>query len=161
MTAIRTATTADLVGIMRVERATFPEDAWSEQTMRAELESAHGRYLIVESARGVDGYAGLRVIPGSKDADIQTIAVDEPARGRGLGRTMLRELMDEARRRGAHRLFLEVRADNPAAQALYTSEGFTRLRRRRGYYQPSGVDAIVMLADLTAPSGPEPTGQNR
>jgi ribosomal protein S18 acetylase RimI-like enzyme len=40
--------------------------------------------------------------------------------------------------------FLEVRADNDAAVALYESEGFEAIDRRVGYYQPDGVDAIVM-----------------
>ena len=41
-------------------------------------------------------------------------------------------------------VFLEVRADNPAAQSLYERAGFSVITRRRGYYQPSGTDALVM-----------------
>jgi ribosomal-protein-alanine N-acetyltransferase len=41
-----------------------------------------------------------------------------------------------------------VRADNPVAQALYASEGFIELGRRPRYYQPDGVDALVMRLDL-------------
>ena len=49
-----------------------------------------------------------------------------------------------------HDVFLEVRADNPVAQALYASEGFAEVGRRPRYYQPDDVDAIVMQLDLRA-----------
>jgi [ribosomal protein S18]-alanine N-acetyltransferase len=41
-------------------------------------------------------------------------------------------------------VLLEVRADNEPAQRLYRRRGFTEIGRRRGYYQPSGADAVVM-----------------
>ena len=56
----------------------------------------------------------------------------------------MQHLIAEARDRGATELFLEVRADNPNAQALYESLGFEQLAIRPNYYQPDGVDAIVM-----------------
>ena len=45
-------------------------------------------------------------------------------------------------------MFLEVRADNPRAHGLYLRRGFAEIGVRRGYYQPSGMDAIVMRKDL-------------
>jgi ribosomal-protein-alanine N-acetyltransferase len=41
-------------------------------------------------------------------------------------------------------VLLEVRADNELAQGLYRRRGFAEIGRRRGYYQPSGTDAVVM-----------------
>ena len=70
------------------------------------------------------------------------------ARGTGLGRRLLAELVDRARAAGAERLVLEVRADNVAARGLYDSAGFGLLQTRRGYY-PGGVDALVLALDLT------------
>ena len=92
--------------------------------------------------------AGLRAVRGAQDADVQTITIAESARGRGRGRTLLRALLAEAGNRGVHDLFLEVRADNPVAQALYVSEGFHEIGRRPRYYQPDDVDAVVMKLDL-------------
>jgi len=148
VTALRTATASDLEAIMALEHASFPTDAWSERTMRDELASPHGRYLVLESDGAVVGYAGLRAVAGSRDGDVQTIAVAAASRGRGWGRMLLAELIAEARRRGVRDLFLEVRADNPVAQSLYASEGFREVGRRPRYYQPDDVDAIVMQADL-------------
>lgn len=150
---MRAATIADLDAIMALERASFPTDAWSETLMRAELVSPHGRYFALEEDGSLVGYAGLRAPAGSKDADVQTIAVAAEARGRGHGRTLLRTLLTEAAARRAAEVFLEVRADNPAAHALYVSEGFTEIGRRSRYYQPDDVDAIVMRLDLRGRSG--------
>ena len=144
----RPATLDDLDAIMALERASFPTDAWSDAMMREELASRHSFYVVVEEAGRLVGYAGLRVARGASDADIQTIAVVDRARRRGLGRTLMLALLNEARAREAREVFLEVRADNPVAQALYASEGFAELGRRPRYYQPDGVDAVVMRLDL-------------
>ena len=148
--SLRTAGPADLAAIMRIERSSFPSDAWSEAAMAAELASPYGHYLVLEVGAVVVGYAGLRAVPGSADADIQTIALDAAYRGRGRGRALLTELLAEAERRGAREVFLEVRADNPVAAGLYLAEGFVEIGRRPRYYQPDDVDAIVMKVDLRA-----------
>lgn len=145
---LRTALPADLDAIMALERASFPTDAWSAAMMREELVSPHGWYVVDEEAGRLVGYAGLRAVKSAKDADVQTIAIAEAARGRGRGRTLLRALLDEAARRGVAEVFLEVRADNPVAQALYASEGFLEIGRKPRYYQPDDVDAVVMKLDV-------------
>ncbi|OCG74622.1 ribosomal protein S18-alanine N-acetyltransferase [Microbacterium sediminis] len=148
--AIRPATIDDLAAIMAIERASFPTDAWSEAMMAEELRSPYGAYVVVEQAGRIVGYAGLRALPGASDGDIQTIALSAEARGRGQGRTLLRHVIDEAARRRVRELFLEVRADNPVAQRLYASEGFAEIGVRPNYYQPDGVDAIIMKLDVRA-----------
>ena len=147
---LRAATGEDLAAIMALERASFPTDAWSEAMMREELASPHGWYVVDEEAGRLLGYAGLRAVKSAKDADVQTIAIAEAARGRGRGRTLLRALLDEAARRSVAEVFLEVRADNPVAQALYASEGFLEIGRKARYYQPDDVDAVVMKIDVHA-----------
>ena len=144
----RPATASDLGAIMALERASFPGDAWSEAMMREELASPHSWYVVVEEAGRLIGYAGLRAPRGATDADIQTITIASTARGEGRGRALLIELLDEAVRRRVRDVFLDVRADNPVAQALYSSEGFAQVGRRAHYYQPDDVDAIVMRLDL-------------
>ncbi|AUG30615.1 MULTISPECIES: ribosomal protein S18-alanine N-acetyltransferase [Microbacterium] len=146
--SLRPAAADDLPAIMELERASFPTDAWSAAMMREELASPHARYLVdVEGGRLV-GYGGVRAVARAADADIQTIAIAAASRGRGRGRLLLRALLDAARERGAREVFLEVRADNPTASALYLSEGFIEIARRPRYYQPDDVDAVVMKLDL-------------
>lgn len=135
---------------MRLERASFPTDAWSDAMMREELASPHGHYVALEEAGRLIGYAGLRAPAGARDGDIQTIALDEAARGRGSGRALLRTLLSKAHERRVREVFLEVRDDNPVARGLYASEGFVEAGRRPRYYQPDDVDAIVMRLDVPA-----------
>lgn len=156
MTAMRIATPADLGAIMAIEHAAFPTDAWSEAMMAEELASPHSHYLVIEAPGrpgAVVGYAGLRAPAGANDGDIQTIALAETARGRGTGRALLVALLDQASLRGVRNVFLDVRADNPVAQRLYASEGFREIGTRLNYYQPDGVDAVVMQLDVAAWAG--------
>src|SRR5699024_8398814 len=94
----------------------------------------------------VRGYAGLLAVGDA--GDIQTIAVDPALRGQGHGRNLMLALAEEAARRGVRDVFLEVRADNEPARSLYRSLGFAEVGIRPGYYQPDGVDAIVMQAQI-------------
>ncbi|OLT27231.1 ribosomal-protein-alanine N-acetyltransferase [Nocardiopsis sp. CNR-923] len=130
----------DLPAVMDLERALFPEDAWTEGMFRDELSQPTRYYVVAESDDRVIGYAGLRSAP--PEGDVQTMAVARAAWGRGIGRALLTELLDRAAREGVVHVFLDVRDDNPRAQKLYTDFGFTRIGVRRGYY--NGADAIVM-----------------
>lgn len=151
---LRRATPDDLDAIMAIETSTFINDAWSPAMLRGDLGNTGCYYLVAfppEHPDRVEAYAGLLCPRGAAEGDIQTIAVIETARKHGLGRTLMQALTNEARRRGAHELFLEVRADNPAAQQLYVSLGFELVGVRRAYYQPDGVDAQVMRLVIPDP----------
>ncbi|GAA1734084.1 ribosomal protein S18-alanine N-acetyltransferase [Microcella frigidaquae] len=141
---LRDATLDDLDAIMALEERLFPGDAWSAPMMAAELAAPHTRYLVAEAEGAIVGYAGLSALPGSPQADIQTIGVAPACRRLGLGTALLTALLEEAERRGATEVLLEVRADNPGAQALYERHGFAAIAVRPRYYQPDDVDAIVM-----------------
>ena len=127
---LRDARPDDLDAIMAIEQRSFPTDAWSRETMASELASPHGRYLVDEQGGVIVGYGGVRALQGGADADIQTIALLAEVRGQGRGRALLRALLRAAGARGAHEVFLEVRADNPAAEGLHRAEGFDEIGRR-------------------------------
>jgi ribosomal-protein-alanine N-acetyltransferase len=144
---LRRATIDDVPAIMELEQSTFTTDAWSEKSMRSEVAGEYGYYLVAfepEHPERIDAYAGLLAPRGAIEGDIQTIAVAPAARRSGLGRTLMLALIGEARKRGAREVFLEVRADNPGAQTLYRQLGFDEIGVRPRYYQPDGVDALVM-----------------
>jgi ribosomal-protein-alanine N-acetyltransferase len=140
-------TEADLPRVMEIERATFPLDAWSEGMMRGELadQPRTRHYVVAVVEDRIVGYAGVAV--AADQADVQTIAVLESHRGAGIGAAMLTELLEEARRRGARDIFLEVREDNPVARRLYERFGFESIGTRRRYYD-DGTDAIMMKRKL-------------
>jgi len=156
---LRRAVVEDVPAIMELERSTFVTDAWSERSMRSEVAGEHGYYLVAfepATPERIDGYAGLLAPRGGGEGDIQTIAVAPHARRRGVGRTLVLALLAEARDRGAREVFLEVRADNPGAQSLYRELGFEEIGVRPKYYQPDGVDAVVMRLGDPATSMPTP-----
>lgn len=134
----------DLGRLAQLEIDLFADDAWSEQTWWAELAGRPRRdYVVaVDEADVVLGYAGLDV--SGDTADIMTIATTAVARGRGVGRVLLDELVRRADQRGVAALLLEVRSDNAAARRLYDRNGFELISTRRRYYQPGDVDALVL-----------------
>jgi [ribosomal protein S18]-alanine N-acetyltransferase len=141
----------DIDAVMVIERELFADDAWRDTMFWSELAQRDTRlYLVTDGDDGtVIAYAGLCAY-APHEAYIQTIAVSAAAQGRGLGASLLEALIDEAERRGVAHLDLEVRADNETAQRLYLRHGFARIALRRGYYQPSGTDALVMRKELAA-----------
>ncbi len=148
---LRTATVADLHHIMQIESAVFATDAWSEFMMRDELASENTHYVVATALGAPDivqGYAGLMAPPRATEADVQTIAVSPDVRRMGLGRVLMHSLIRTAGAVGVREVFLEVRADNDAAQELYLSLGFESIGVRPGYYQPDNVDAVVMKLEL-------------
>jgi [ribosomal protein S18]-alanine N-acetyltransferase len=136
---------ADMPAIMALEQELFPEDAWTREMFAAEFAQPAARrlYLVAEEADAVIGYGGM-MFTGGPQADVVTLAVDPAHWGRGAGTALLRALIDAADVRGCAEVLLEVREDNPRARRLYQRNGFTEVGIRRGYYQPSGVDAVVM-----------------
>ena len=139
-----------MAGILALERALFPEDAWTPEMFAAEFAQPASRrlYLVAEEANALIGYAGM-MFTGGPQADVVTLAVDPARWGAGTGTALLTALVDEAVSRGCAEVLLEVREDNPRARQLYLRHGFTEVGIRRGYYQPSGVDAVVMRKELT------------
>jgi [ribosomal protein S18]-alanine N-acetyltransferase len=156
---LRPMTTADLDNVLKLELDMFGEESWSRQMLVGELgqQPASRYYLVAEEAGTIVGYAGLLAAGGQ--ADVLTIAVSTARWGQGIGSLLLRDLLAEAVRRGCTEIFLEVRADNTRAQRLYRWWGFDDIGIRRGYYQPSGMDAIVMRRDLAGVLRPGLAGE--
>ena len=142
---LRPMTRSDMAAIMALEEELFPEDAWTPAMFAAELAQPPSRrlYLVAEAGDAVTGYAGMMFTGGSQ-ADVVTLAVAPARWGEGTGTALLLALVDEADKRGYREVLLEVRKDNPRARRLYLRHGFDEIGVRRGYYQPSGVDAVVM-----------------
>jgi ribosomal-protein-alanine N-acetyltransferase len=134
---------SDLPRVMKLEEELFAPDTWTAAMYRDELARTDTRhYLVAENSTGVVGYAGLIVY--ADEAHVATIGVADVRQGEGIGALLLDALLAEADRRRVPVVLLEVRADNELAQGMYRRRGFAEIGRRRGYYQPSGTDAVVM-----------------
>jgi [ribosomal protein S18]-alanine N-acetyltransferase len=129
--------------VMALEDELFEAEAWSAATYWNELaETATRHYVVAVAGDRVVGYAGLAVF--GDEGHVLTLGVTGAAQGRGIGALLLADLLAVADARGVRRVMLDVRSDNPVAQRLYARAGFVPVGRRRRYYQPSGVDAVVM-----------------
>jgi [ribosomal protein S18]-alanine N-acetyltransferase len=131
--------------VLPIERDLFGAERWSAAMFWNELAQRHF-YLVALDAEEVLGYAGLAVVD-EKESWVQNIAVRRDAQRAGLGRRLLEALLAEAARRQVTRTLLEVAVDNVAAQRLYAAYDFEPVGVRRGYYQPSNTDALVMMRD--------------
>jgi ribosomal-protein-alanine acetyltransferase len=143
------ATTADLDAVVALERAIFPDDAWPRDKFEDDLSTPFAHFVVIESDGVITGYAIAQHLPGNDVADIQNIAVAAAHRGEGLGANLLDALVAWCDSRNASAVMLEVRADNETAQAMYATRGFQTIATRPGYYQPAGVDALVMRREVT------------
>jgi ribosomal-protein-alanine N-acetyltransferase len=132
--------------VLPVEADLFGAERWSAAMFWNELANGHHYLAAIDSGERLLGYAGLAVNPPD-EAWVQTIAVRRDAQRRGIGRALLAELLAEAERRGARRILLEVAVTNAPAQKLYAAYGFEPVGVRKGYYQPSNTDALVMMRD--------------
>lgn len=135
-------TPADLAALHRACIAVPPP--WPEAAFRG-LSADPLCFLLTEPG----GFLVGRAVAG--EAELLTLAVAPGARRRGIGARLVQRFLDQARRRGAARAFLEVAADNAPATALYVRAGFALTGLRRAYYRtPDGrpVDALAMARDL-------------
>ena len=147
---LREMTVDDLPAVMVLEEELFAPDTWTRAMYRDELSHRDTRHYLVaeddEDERAIVGYAGL--IAYDDEAHVATLGVAAARQGEGIGALLLDALLAEADRRSPV-VLLEVRADNEVAQGLYRRRGFAEIGRRRGYYQPSGDDAVVMKRERT------------
>jgi len=137
----------DLEAVYALEQRLFAVDPWTPELFWSELAAVPDTrtYLVAERDGVLVGYAGLMV--SGRDADVQTVAVEDTAQRTGIGQRLVQALVREALERGCEAIMLEVAVDNEAARRLYDSLGFTEVARRRSYYAP-GVDALVLRRRL-------------
>ena len=140
-TQIKQAGPCHLRLIVCIEQETFP-DPWSEALLERKLHDAAVRFLVAEGEEGVQGYGILQLLP--PEAELLNIAVSSAVRRQGLGRRLLEALLERAKAEGVTAIYLEVRASNAAALALYSEFGFRQVSLRKNYYDNPYEDAVLM-----------------
>jgi [ribosomal protein S18]-alanine N-acetyltransferase len=137
-------TPADAARCAELEALLFDgDDPWPAVAFERELAAAHNHYVAARTNGVLVGYAGISRL-GRKppfEYEVHTIGVEPAYQGQGIGRRMLVELLTFA---DGGVVFLEVRTDNEAAIALYSSMGFEQIGVRKRYYRVSGADAYTM-----------------
>jgi ribosomal-protein-alanine N-acetyltransferase len=149
---VEVARADDLDALLALEEA-GASHPWTRAHFTAALADAATRVLVVRDAEG-GGLLALGVFQRAADeVEIHDVAVAPRARRRGLARALLGQALGEAARAGARAAFLEVRASNHAARALYARLGFVEAGRRRGYYREPDEDALLLRLNLEFAGG--------
>jgi ribosomal-protein-alanine N-acetyltransferase len=140
----------DLHDVWAIEKDQF-DDPWSLRMLREELDDRSRRYTKATIDDELVGYLGVMVLDA--EAHVNTIATAPRAEGRGVATALLVEGIRAVVSAGVRDLTLEVASRNLRAQRLYERFGFAPVGLRRGYYQRSGDDAVVMwVRDAHLPS---------
>ena len=143
----RPMTSLDLVPAIAIEKEVYGKTAWSADQFRSEFAKSpkSAQYLAAEFEGQLIAYAGIFYV--ADVADIHTLTVVADHRRKGIGRELLKRLIDWARVKKAPAIMLEMRLGNDAARPLYESFGFIEISRRENYYGP-GLTAVVMRKEL-------------
>jgi ribosomal-protein-alanine N-acetyltransferase len=134
---------ADIDAVVALELESFT-NPWSRDTLVWELANSDVTrvYLLRDTEDRAIAFCIAWVV--FDELHINTIAVSPRHRRQGLATFLLREVMADAARDGAHRATLEVRESNAAALELYARLGFRIAARRREYYTNPTEDALIL-----------------
>jgi ribosomal-protein-alanine N-acetyltransferase len=167
--SIRRALMEDAAVVLGIERSCAEAPHWSEGLwsqvfsqrsiygMQRSLQGTQRICFVAEQAGAITGFivtsmAGT-VGVGIGVAEMESVAVRENARRRGVGRSLCVQAVLWAQTMGAQSMELEVRSASVAAIALYRSLGFVAQGRRRGYYSDPEDDAVLMALALSSSPG--------
>ncbi|NLR74005.1 ribosomal protein S18-alanine N-acetyltransferase [Leeia aquatica] len=138
----------DLDALVELDAAAGPWP-WNRNQFQGSLELGDRVYGYVQDGELL---AFAIIQPVLDEASLLNIAVAASQQGQGIARTFLRSLLTTLAAEGIHKVFLEVRASNQPARALYTRLGFQSAGVRRNYYPIHGgrEDADCMVLQLEA-----------
>ncbi|KPN71314.1 ribosomal protein S18-alanine N-acetyltransferase [Neisseria sp. 83E34] len=141
---IRPATAADCRALAAIDSVCNPSP-WSEAQFAGALANQHETVLLAEHQGAVLGFIVWHTL--FETSELHLIATVPEHRGRGIASAMMAKWFQTGIEEGATHYYLEVRASNVNAQALYLKHGFTHTGRRRDYYSLPGnrrEDALIM-----------------
>jgi ribosomal-protein-alanine N-acetyltransferase len=142
----------DVPAVAAIEREIYPFP-WTAGNFADSLAAGYDAWVL-ESDSVLIGYAVIMWTPD--EVHLLNLSVAAEWQGKGIGRRLLGWLCDDAARRGAVAMFLEVRPSNDRAHRLYETSGFELIGRRKRYYpsyNETREDALVMRLPLAS----EPT----
>jgi [ribosomal protein S18]-alanine N-acetyltransferase len=148
---IRRMEAADIDAVLALEQGTPEAPHWNrleyERCLRSSDPGSVMRAAFVANADGtVVGFSVAKLVAGV--CELESMAVDCEARGRGIGAALVTAVTDWARANGGDRIELEVRASNARAIRLYERAGLCWEGLRTGYYHSPDEDAVLMSAFL-------------
>jgi [ribosomal protein S18]-alanine N-acetyltransferase len=151
-TRIRTATPDDFERIVALEKICFPKElAYTRRQLRYLLTRANSNVLIEKTGTTLRGFIIILYRRGTKVAGVETINVDPVYRKKGIGHRLLTAAEERIRKKGIHKIRLEVAITNQAAIKLYEHAGFQKTMLLKKYYHydhDGSYDAYRMVKEL-------------
>lgn len=160
---LRPARMADVAQMAVIEATAF-SDPWPASAFQSLLTMDYARLTVAERAPSaliaatgavheleLLGYC--IVVVAANEGEVANIAVRADAQGTGVGARLLDDALSSATAEGVRQLFLEVRASNDPAKALYASRNFRQIGLRRAYYRAPVEDAYVLRWDMPVQPG--------
>lgn len=146
---VEPAAAPDLDALVALEGLCFSHPWTPRNFSDAMADPPHNRIVVLrvphpagDPERGIAAYCVYELVAG--ELHVHNLAVHPGVRRSGLGRLLMRVVLDAAAHQGARVALLEVRRSNEAARRLYESLGFRALGTRRNYYSHPAEDALVM-----------------
>ena len=140
---------ADVPVVTALDRAEDP-DPWTENIFWRELQLPMSHTLLAvgrrEQGDQIDGFINFWI--AADEVQLHKIVVSRPVQRRGVARRLFQAMTDQALARNLSRATLEVRRTNEAAVKLYKTFGYQVVAVRKGYYDETGEDALIMSAEL-------------
>ena len=137
---------SDLDAVIAIEPTIYLHP-WTRGNFNDSLKSGHQAWVLTRQDE-IIGYSLMSMV--LDEAELLNISVAAPHQQQGLGRLLLAHMLEHAITLGAAMMFLEVRASNAAAIALYERASFVEVNVRRGYYPAENgrEDAVIMKVTL-------------
>lgn len=140
MLEIKKMLISDLDNISETLTTCF-DDFWNYNILKSELENNNSQYIVAKLGENIVGFAGI--IDTLDQMEITNIVVRKDMRHKGIGNTLLNELIKISIKNNKNTIFLEVNSNNLFAIKLYEKNGFKKVGLRKNYYNNTD-DAILM-----------------
>lgn len=153
---IRPISIRDLKKVMEIERASFSTNVWEVEDYLDLLEQKDAGCLIAKIDGEMVGCCWYEpsdpeFVRADLTMDMVSLAVAEEHRRKGVAKELALALERTVWVLGYRAIQLEVRKDNPGAQALYAGLGYFVCLEVTGYYEDD-IAAICMKKRLTPPA---------
>lgn len=117
------------------------DDFWNTNILKEELKANNRKYIVAKSNNGeILGFAGILI--NVDCAEIMNIVVRKKDRHKGIGQSLLENLINIAKQHELDFITLEVNEKNENAIKLYEKNGFKKVGIRPKYYNEDS--AIIM-----------------
>lgn len=138
---IRPMTDEDVYAASGLEESVFSMP-WKAEDFLEMVKATYAHYFVAQLDGKLVGIIGLRDIVG--EGEITNVAVDSNYRRHGIGKLLMKEVLNKCDELGIKDVTLEVRVSNEAAIRLYEGFNFKSEGVRPRFYEHPTEDALIM-----------------